>query len=133
MTEYFADTFYWLAILNPHDAHRETVLQWDAPGRLVLTDAVRLEVTDAFSVRRLRPLALQFLDRTVVPPTVVVPTDDHHLARAVDLFRRRPDKDWSLTDCVAFVVMADRNIRTALTADHHFEQAGFEIALKPPA
>ena len=40
--------------------------------------------------------------------------------RGVALHRQRPDKVWSLTDCISFVVMQDE----ALTGDRHFEQAG---------
>jgi hypothetical protein len=35
-----------------------------------------------------------------------------------------------LTDCTSFLVMEDRGIADALTADHHFEQAGFNVLLK---
>jgi len=42
----------------------------------------------------------------------------------------RPDKEWSLTDCISSVAMNERNITDALTSDHHFEQAGFRILLK---
>lgn len=48
----------------------------------------------------------------------------------VRLYRERPDKDWSLTDCISFVAMEERGIREALTGDHHFEQAGFVALLK---
>jgi hypothetical protein len=50
------------------------------------------------------------------------------------LFTSRADKDWSLTDCLSFIVMGRRNIRQALTADNHFEQAGFHAVLSriPP-
>ena len=48
----------------------------------------------------------------------------------IALFAARPDKDWSLTDCISFVVMQERSITDALTADHHFEQAGFMALLK---
>lgn len=44
--------------------------------------------------------------------------------------RERPDKSWSLTDCISFVVMRDRDIRSALTADGDFEQAGFRALLR---
>ena len=131
MTEAFADTFYWPAVWNPHDVHHPAVVQSKHSGRLVTTDAVRLEVMDAFSIRRFRPAAVSFWEMTAADPAVViVEFGIDLLARAADLFRRRPDKDWSFTDCLSFVVMADRGIRTALTGDHHFEQAGFDIAFK---
>jgi len=41
------------------------------------------------------------------------------------LYQNRPDKNWSLTDCISFVVMQEHGITEALTADRHFEQAGF--------
>jgi uncharacterized protein len=50
--------------------------------------------------------------------------------RGIELYAERPDKGWSLTDCISFVVMQDRGITDALTADHHFEQAGFTALLK---
>jgi uncharacterized protein len=50
--------------------------------------------------------------------------------RGNKLFSDRPDKSWSLTDCISFVVMDEHGISTALTADHHFEQAGYTSVLK---
>jgi hypothetical protein len=46
------------------------------------------------------------------------------------LYRQRADKDWSLTDCISFVVMRQRGLTEALTGDHHFEQAGFVALLR---
>ena len=46
------------------------------------------------------------------------------------MYRDREDKQWSLTDCISFVVMADGGLADALTGDHHFEQAGFKALLK---
>jgi predicted nucleic acid-binding protein len=47
------------------------------------------------------------------------------LGRGLDLLRARPDKRYSLTDCVSFVVMRERGISTAFAFDRHFEQEGF--------
>ena len=47
-----------------------------------------------------------------------------------ELYESRLDKDWSLTDCVSFAVMTQRGLTEALTADHHFEQAGFRSVFK---
>jgi hypothetical protein len=55
----------------------------------------------------------------------VLPLEAELFVRAFRLYSDRADKEWGLTDCVSFVVMTDRGIREALTADEHFEQAGF--------
>jgi hypothetical protein len=57
------------------------------------------------------------------------PWDTLLAERAVRLFESRPDKDWSLTDCLSFMVMAERQLPKALTSDRHFVQAGFEALL----
>jgi len=59
----------------------------------------------------------------------VVPCDQGLLEAAIGLFSKRPDKQWSLTDCLSFVVMEREGITEALTGDHHFEQAGFVAVL----
>ncbi len=50
----------------------------------------------------------------------VVPLTEELFAEGLVLFLSRPDKEWSLTDCISFVVMKKRGIRQAFTADHHF-------------
>ena len=64
------------------------------------------------------------------PRVEIVPADTHLFKRGVDLFEQRQDKEWSLTDCLSFVVMRDKGITEALTGDKHFEQAGFVAILK---
>lgn len=49
--------------------------------------------------------------------------------RGIELYNARDDKDWSLTDCISFVVMEEHGIKEALTGDRHFEQAGFRALL----
>ncbi len=58
-----------------------------------------------------------------------------HIDTATDqaawkLCQNRPDKPWSLADFSSFIVMQQMNIQQALTADRHFEQAGFTRLLK---
>lgn len=47
----------------------------------------------------------------------------------LDLYMSRTDKGWSLTDCISFVVMEQWKIADALTADHHFQQAGYRALM----
>jgi len=63
------------------------------------------------------------------PAFRVVRATTELIERGKELYRRRPDKEWPLTDCISFVVMQDEGLTEALTGDHHFEQAGFKALL----
>jgi len=63
------------------------------------------------------------------PVTTVIPCSSTWFRRGLDRFASRLDKEWSLTDCISFVVMEDNRITEALTDDHHFDQAGFTVLL----
>jgi predicted nucleic acid-binding protein len=69
----------------------------------------------------------------VAPRARVLTVDTTLLLRALSLYEQRHDKQWGLTDCISFVVMQDHHLTDALTADHHFEQAGFLALLAEPA
>ncbi len=82
-----------------------------------------------------RYIAAQGYERMLDDPRIEVVRHSGELsASSMRLFTERTDKDWSMTDCLSFVVMARRSIREALTADHHFEQAGLRpvLAYMPP-
>jgi predicted nucleic acid-binding protein len=64
------------------------------------------------------------------PRAVVLPPDGRLYEEGLRLYDGRPDKDWSFTDCISFVVMRERHVSEALSTDHHFEQAGFVALLK---
>jgi predicted nucleic acid-binding protein len=61
---------------------------------------------------------------------LIVPANQETFEKGVELYHARSDKQWSLTDCISFVVMSEERIAEALTGDHHFEQAGFKALLK---
>jgi len=71
---------------------------------------------------------LQFLRTS--PSVTIVPAEQSLFDRGATLYDERPDKAWSLTDCISFIVMQDYSLRDALTGDHHFEQAGFNVLMK---
>jgi predicted nucleic acid-binding protein len=78
-----------------------------------------------------RSVFIQLLaDLQANPDILVVPVSDQLLREGVHLYGQRLDKEWSLTDCISFVVMQREGITEALTGDHHFEQAGFIALLK---
>ncbi len=131
MNAVFADTFYFLALINDRDAAHPRALQFDAARPLITTAWVLTEVGDALSVPENRPAFLQLLETLQDSPDarIIGPTDEL-FKRGIELFRQRVDKEWSLTDCISFVVMNDERVTDALTGDRHFEQAGFRALLK---
>jgi predicted nucleic acid-binding protein len=133
MNAVFADAFYFVARLNRHDQHHEhaLALSRDIRAHLLTTDWVLMEVADALaeseSRARIREL---FVHLRQSPACEVVAASRDILDRALELYHQHADKEWTLTDCTSFVVMREREIAKALTADHHFEQAGFVPLLK---
>jgi hypothetical protein len=129
----FVDTFALLAMLNPADARHEAAMRWfgGSTRPLVITEWVLTELADALCAVRTRQAAVAVeramrSDRRVT----IVESSARLFRRGFDLYAKRPDQEWSLTDCISFVVMKDRRITDALTGDHHFEQAGFVALLK---
>jgi predicted nucleic acid-binding protein len=124
----FIDTFALIAWLNPRDdAHAHVTAYLDSfTGRLVTTEWVLMELADALSAPAARSTAVRFLQAVRADPSFEIVGYDPAVYRAgFDLFAGRPDKAWPLTDCISFAVMTQRGLSEALTADHHFEQAGF--------
>ena len=106
-------------------------MDWGAKApRTLLTDCVILELGNYLSRSRLRALFPKLILALRADPLVeIVPLSRELLDAGLALYAARSDKEWSLADCVAFVVMGERGIREALTTDHHFTQAGFEPLL----
>ncbi len=133
MKTIFADTFYFIAQFNRHDKSHEkaTTFTNSFQGRMVTTDWVIVELADAFAQPPNRTTFVALYHRLQGKKTLeIVPADRPLLSEGLQLYAQRPDKDWSLTDCISFVVMRQRNLTEALTGDHHFEQAGFIALLK---
>lgn len=128
MNVLFADSFYYIALLNKSDAAHSKAVDIARSHNLaiVTTEWVLVEVADALNDRRVRASVVTLI-RTLrsQPAATIIPATPELFDAAFDLYAHRPDKDWSLTDCTSFVVMRDHNLTDALTADHHFEQAGF--------
>ena len=133
MTTAFADTFYFLALLDSREErHSQAAEASRNPQlRLVTTEWVLAEFGDAYC-HPLDRADFVALYRSIVKQSriKIIPADTRLFKRGVDFFEKRPDKEWSLTDCLSFVVMRDEGIAQALTGDKHFEQAGFTVLLK---
>lgn len=132
MKSVFADTFHFLALLKADDAHHRRALEFHRVKwqRIIITDCVLLEVGDACSHPRHHGDFLALYEALAQDERMqIVRLTPELLDRGVSLLRNRPDEEWPLTDCISFVVMKEQGLSEALTADRHFEQAGFKSLL----
>ena len=134
MSQFFADTFYWGALFHQRDSWHQAVLAFSQiltiSDQLWTTDTVLTEVLAMFSgageylrqgvARRVRAL----LSDTRV---VLVPASHDLFLEGLALYEQRPDKEYSLTDCVSMHIMRREGLTEVLTNDHHFTQEGFRI------
>lgn len=94
-----------------------------------ITEAVLIEIGNALASIN-RKGAVDFIISCYKTPNMkVVMVDTSLLKRALELYNKRPDKEWGLTDCISFVVMEEQSISLALSTDIHFRQAGFNPLL----
>jgi len=128
MTTRFADTYFFLALLDGKDQHHARVAKYatEETEALVTTRWVLAETANALSGSESRQKVAAFLSQIESDPLVkILPHSDALYQRGLDLYAQRRDKSWSLTDCISFVAMADEGLCEALTGDRHFAQAGF--------
>ena len=73
---------------------------------------------------------LELYKHLLSDPATTIVSDLTLSHQGITLFANRPDKEWSLVDCISFVVMKQKHLKEALSADHHFVQAGFVALLR---
>ena len=134
MATVFADTFYFFALGNRHDPVHGKALAFSQNyiGHLLTTGFVLTELADGCAgTAHRRAVAVQAVNELRNNPDVtIIPCSEELFREGWDLYVQRPDKEWSLTDCISFVVMQSEGITEALTGDKHFGQAGFVALLK---
>ena len=132
MSAVFADTFFYLALLRADNpAHAQALASVTLNQPIVTTEFILLELGNACARAEDHADFLAHVAGLRASPRIrIIPLDSRLFNRGLERIATRPDKDWSLTDCISFVVMEDDGIQEALTADRHFEQAGFTTLLK---
>ncbi len=127
------DTVFVQALFNQRDqyhARASTLLpRVRNAAEVWVTEAVLVEIGNALSAFN-RQAAVQFIEQCYRTDNLtVVSVDSSLLNRALNLYAARPDKAWGMTDCISFVVMRERGLTDAVTADRHFVQAGFQALM----
>jgi predicted nucleic acid-binding protein len=131
MPEYFADSWYFIALADRFDSHHAAARRLQAlAGQhiLVTHDGVLSEVLTYFSGRgpSMRRAAAA-VARDALRHFRVLPADRELFLLALDRYADRDDKEYSHVDCMSMVLMERLGIRHVLTNDHHFTQAGFVV------
>jgi len=128
LAEAFIDTSFVVALVNKRDQYHSQALELAShfdKRPLATTDAVLLEVGNALA-RNFKNESIQIIDHFLSSEDVqIVHLNPELFRQAFELYRTHLDKDWGLIDCISFIVMRDLDLSLSLTADKHFEQAGF--------
>jgi len=133
----FFDTSALIATGNKHDAFHLDALRIrnDLKRReryFVTTSAILYEFGSAFSATGLRPTAIKMIEAIRQSKKwKCIQIDNELFNKGFELYKQVKDKEWGLVDCTSIIVARDMGIMEVFTADHHFEQAGFTILLKP--
>ena len=136
MRTVFADTVYWIALVNRRDRLHDSAVYLCSELNLdliVTSEMVLTEVLNHFSAGppEFRYAASALVDRLNASPChKVIAQTRGQFRDALRLYRQRPDKKWSLTDCASILIMQTEGIHEALTHDTHFAQAGFTALLR---
>ena len=134
MPKYFADTWFWIGLINQRDqAHTDAAHISDAiteNDRIFTSQMIFVELLGHFAAfgEHFRVAAKELIDELSNQPSVTIAQQTpEQFANAVQKYNQHRDKQWSLTDCSSMLLMDQNQITTAITNDHHFEQAGFTI------
>src|ERR1700730_11873268 len=121
------DATFIVGYLNPRDQHhtkaQESMPRVENALEVLITEAVLVEIGNLLHPTQHRARAAEFIEACYVSDNItVIAVDTDLLKRAVQFYRQHSDKTWGLTDCISFVVMSDRGLTTAVTADRDFQQ-----------
>jgi hypothetical protein len=129
MERAFVDTSAWVAYVDAkderHRAVKRSITKWK--DRLVTTNFVLDETVTLCRYDCGHDVAVRVAERLTDGRSVeLVRVTAEDEARALDLLRKRADKEYSFTDCTSFVVMRRLGMTRAITTDSDFQQEGFE-------
>lgn len=135
MRRFFVDAGHLIALVNPKDQwHVKAVAAAElvAGSDLITTEDVLIEFLNFYSEdgSYMRHLAAVSVRRWLTDLKLsVIPRTNTTFLDALDLYESRPDKGYSLTDCISMNVCRELGIDEVLSSDKHFVQEGLKILL----
>ncbi len=131
MKKLFVDASYWIALeLTDDQNHSFAQSHWHsldlADTHLITTTYVLDEAVTFLNSRNAHRNAVGLGESILLSPRIdLIHIDEDLFFEGWASFKKYKDKRFSLTDCISFVVMSNRDLNTALTFDNDFEQAGY--------
>lgn len=135
MRKVFADTFYWVVLINLKDQWRERALEVSrklTDVSIVTSDEVLTETLNYFAESGgfLRERAVKDVQAILLNQNVEIISCQHErVLEVIEFYEKRLDKGYSLTDCISMLIMKSLDLQEILRHDNHFEQEGFTILL----
>ena len=135
MRAVFADTFYWVALTNLDDSRYQDAVALDSVlegAVIVTTDEILTEFMTFFSADPWQRIRAAATVRSLLtgPGIRVIPQNHESFLAGLTLYEARPDKGYSLVDCISMQTMRKEQITAVLTNDRHFEQEGFQALFR---
>ncbi|WP_263975275.1 type II toxin-antitoxin system VapC family toxin [Leptolyngbya sp. 7M] len=129
MKTIFADTGYWIALLDPQDTLHSTAVSLSitlAQEQFCTTEMVFTEVLNHFAKRGnfFRQAAAALIQSAQENSAIEIVAQTPDLfQQALKLYIQRPDQAWSHTDCASFCFMQQKKILEALAYDKHLVES----------
>jgi predicted nucleic acid-binding protein len=131
----YVDAAYYIALLLENDDLHRAALRISADllgTALITSDPILVEVlahTSRLGPRTRRESVGLIDDLRASDGVRVLPQTRELFDAGLDLYRRRLDKGYSMTDCMSMVICREPEITEVLTHDQHFAQEGFTVLL----
>ncbi len=132
METLFLDAGFIIALEAEDDQHHESASNhWQNLSKnlplIVTTTYIFDEVLTFFSSRKRHAKAVEIGNNLLESNLIeLIQVDEELFQNGWKFFQKHQDKTFSLTACISFVVMNERKIKSALSFDKHFRQAGFD-------
>jgi len=132
VTPLFIDTGYLIALEVADDQYHNVAFKhWQgllkSPLHLVTTSYVFSEIVTFFNSHNYQSKAIEIGSRLISSPSIkFIHIDESLFYKGWQYLKKHNDKSYSLTDCISFIIMTQLEIKTALSFDKHFMQAGFK-------
>lgn len=135
MRKLFADSAYWIALINPKDQWRLRAVKVSrelGEFSIITSDEILSETLNYFaeSGEYFRGIVSREIEKILLNQNIEITEATHeNFLNGFELYQNRLDKGYSLTDCISMNICREYKINEVLTHDHHFTQEGFQILL----